>query len=199
MLQQIAIAGVALALVAGAASAEVLPRQAGPLAPGDLLFKGAATGVGTRVAADWSLGDKRWGHIGIVVPGPDGALEVVHADTGAPGEGGEVRQVPLATFLSDVSDLGVYTIDLEGPARRAYLAYAQAAVGKPFDHGFSLADDDALYCSELVWRALSAGLGKDAVPEKSTRLGRIYVSISDISGNAHAHELRTVHADSAGH
>ncbi len=198
MLQQV-IAAALLAALAGPAAAELLPEAAGPLAPGELLFKGAETGGGTRLAAEWSLGDKRWGHIGIVVPGPDGTLEVIHADTGAPGEGGEVRRVSLAKFLSDVTDLGVYEVDLTGPARAAYLAYAEEAVGLPFDHGFSLASEDRLYCSELIWRALSAGLGTDPVPEKSKRLGRIYVSVSDISGNPHARELRTVHADGGGH
>jgi len=198
LLQQIVTAAAALAFTAGLAEAEILPDRAGPIVPGELLFKGAGTGMGTRLAADWSLGDKRWGHIGIVVTGPDGALEVIHADTGAPGESGEVRQVSLAAFLSDVADLGVYEVDLQGPARSAYLAYAEAAVGKPFDHGYSIASDDSLYCSELVWRALSAGLGEDALPVKSKRLGRTYVSVSDIAENAHAHELRTVHEDHLG-
>ena len=192
----------ALAMLAfgaiGNAGAQVLPEAAGPLAPGELLFKGTGTGFGTRAAAAWSQGDRRWGHIGIVVRGPDGALEVIHADTGAAGEDGEVRRVSLAKFLSDVTDLGVYDVDLTGPARAAYLAYADSAVGLPFDHAFSLATDNSLYCSELIWRALSAGLGGDAVPEKSHRLGRVYVSVSDISENPHAHELRTVHAGQPG-
>ena len=199
MLQQVIAAAAALVLAAAAAGAEILPGEAGPLAPGDLLFKGAGTGNGTRMAADWSTGDKRWGHIGIVVPGPDGTLEVVHADTGAPGEPGEVRRVSLATFLSDVKELGVYDVDLGADGRAAYLAYAEGAVGLPFDHGFSLATEDSLYCSELIWRALWAGLGEDPVPEKSKRLGRIYVAVSDISQNAHTHELRTVTAAEAGH
>lgn len=201
MLQQIGLAAALafLAPPAGIAGADVLPGEAGVLVPGELLFKGAETGGGTRLAADWSLGDRRWGHIGIVVAGPDGALQVIHADTGGPGEGGEVRRVSLAKFLSDVKDLGVYDVDLQGAARSAYLAYAEQAVGKPFDHAFSLTSEDRLYCSELIWRALSAGLDEDAVPEKSKRLGRTYVSVSDISGNAHAQELRTVHTDGGSH
>ncbi|MCA8903198.1 MAG: hypothetical protein KDA53_18325 [Hyphomonas sp.] len=189
-----------MASVAGFAAAELPAEAAGPLQPGDLLFKAANTGTGTRLAADWSQGDKRWGHVGIVVPGRDGAgLDVVHADTGMPGETGEVRQVSLAAFLSDVTELGVYSVDLGGAERAAYVSYAEGAVGLPFDHGFSVKTEQSLYCSELVWRALSAGLGEDAVPEKSKRLGRVYVSVSDISGNAHAHEQRTVTAAPAGH
>ncbi len=194
MLQQIAFAAL-LALTAGNASAEILPEQAGDLHAGELLFKGADTAVGTRLAADWSLGDKRWGHIGIVVEGDTpGTLSVIHADTLALGQTGEVRKVSLREFLSDVEDLGVYEVTLEGDQRAAYLLYAESAIGRPFDRSFSLKSDKSLYCSELVWRALSAGAGKDVVPDKTARLGRVYVSVSDIADNPVAHELRQVSA-----
>ena len=159
------------------------------LETGDLLFKGAETGAGTRVAAGWSLGDKRWGHVGIVA---DGGRSVIHADTGKPGEAGAVRKVALADFLADVETLGIYEIDLTGEARAGYLAFAESAVGLPFDHGFSVRSENSLYCSELVWRAMSAGLGRDAIPDKSERYGRIYVSVSDLSEHSLLSETATV-------
>lgn len=195
MLRQIAIAA---ALAACPAAFAQIPASDLPaLEAGDILFKGAETGAGTRLAASWSLEDPRWGHVGIVVAGPDGALQVVHADTGKPGEIGAVRQVELATFLEDVSVLGIYEVALSGPWRQAYLGYAEAAVGSPFDRAFSLSSETSLYCSELVWRALSAGLGRDAVPEKSRRYGRTYVSLSDLSGNPLLREQASLTAGEA--
>lgn len=176
------------------ASAQLRPEDLPPLSPGDLLFKAADSGTGARIAAGWSQGDKRWGHVGILAA--DGA-SVIHADTGenAPqGEPGEVRREPLVEYLGDVTLLGVFTVDLSGEGRAAYLAYAESAVGKPFDRGFSLQSDTALYCSELVWRALSEGAGEDIQPQKSERFGRVYVSISDLSENSLVHEAAVITA-----
>jgi uncharacterized protein YycO len=194
MLRKIAAAGLACLIAAIGASAQLRPEDLPPLSPGDLLFKGADSGTGARIAAGWSQGDKRWGHVGILAA--DGA-SVIHADTGenAPqGEPGEVRREPLAEYLGDVTLLGVFTVDLAGEGRAAYLAYAESAVGKPFDRGFSLQSDTALYCSELVWRALSEGAGEDIQPQKSERFGRVYVSISDLSENSLVHEAAVITA-----
>lgn len=202
MLREIAAAGFACLLATGAA-AQVRPDALSGLGEGDLLFKGAETATGTRIAAGWSQGDKRWGHIGIVVAGEAGGFSVIHADTGMDGAVGEVRRVPLATYLSDVYTLGVYDVSLTGDQRAAYLAEAERSVGLPFDRGFSLASDNAVYCSELVWRALSAGAGEDIQEDKSQRLGRVYVSVSDISENPLVHEAavytqaRSVKGDTA--
>lgn len=75
-------------------------------------------------------------------------------------------------------------------------ATIEDAVGMPFGRGFSLKSANSLYCSELVWRALSAGAGKDAVPLKSERFGRVYVSISDPSENDLAREAAVITARS---
>lgn len=170
----------------------MLPSALPPVEAGDLLFKGADTGAGTQLAAIWSQGDKRWGHVGIAVENADGSLSVIHADSGARGETGAVVRVSLAGYLADVRDLGLYRIDLSGGARAAYLAYAESVVGRPFDRSFSLESDNSLYCSELVWRAMSEGLGADALPTKSQRMGRIYVSVSDLSGHRLVQETAQV-------
>ena len=193
MLRKIA-ASLLATLAAPLAGAQVAPDAVAEARPGDLLFKGADTGTGTRVAAGWSLGDKRWGHVGIVVAGASGGLEVIHADTGAPGEVGAVRRVALGDYLADVYALGRYEVNLEDAARGAYLSYAEQAVGLPFDRGFSLQTGDALYCSELIWRALSAGAGADIQPLKSERFGRVYVSVSDLAENPLVHEAAVITA-----
>lgn len=192
MFRKIAAVSLALVFAAAGASAQLDPEDLPLLAPGDLLFKGADSGTGARVAASWSLGDKRWGHVGIV--GSDGA-SVIHADTGEnaeQGDPGQVRRTALSDYVSDASSIGHYTVRLTGAQRQAYLSYAEAAVGLPFDRGFSLKSENALYCSELVWRALSAGAGEDIQPEKSARFGRVYVSISDLSENAFVREAAVI-------
>ena len=105
MLRQVtALGALWLALAGGLAGAQITPDSLTGLQPGDLLFKGAETATGTRVAAGWSLGDKRWGHVGIVAA--DG-VSVIHADTGEngrSGDPGEVRRVPLSDYISDATN-----------------------------------------------------------------------------------------------
>ncbi len=172
------------------------------LEPGDLVFKGASTALWTQLAAGWSVGDKRWGHVGIVISvPPDRASEaiVVHADTGtsgpAPGEEiGEVRAVPLSAYLGDVDQVGLFRLELDDTGTSRMIAYASAvaAAHTPFDRGYSLDSANNLYCTELVWRAMSEALGHDAIPQKSHRMGRTYVALSDISRHPLATEVRVI-------
>lgn len=214
MFRQIGTALSALLLCGAPADADgTLPPGAiediaGELQAGDLVFKGASTAVWTQLAARWSTGDKRWGHVGIVTKVPDtccGPILVVHADTGtgdpnreaAPGEViGEVRVVPLNEFLSDVDQAGLYRLDLDRGQRARMIAYAEAAAAAhtPFDRGYSIDSENNLYCTELVWRALSAALERDAIPEKSRSMGRIYIALSDLSLHPLAREVLNVGA-----
>lgn len=205
-------AGFALALAAwlgGAASAqpglppETVERITEQVRPGDLIFKGASTAVWTELAARWSTGDKRWGHVGIVTRVPEACCDpvmIVHADTGtgnpdnkpAPGEViGEVRAVPIAQFLSDVDQTGLFRLDLAPDQRERLVTYAETAAASrtPFDRGYSLDSPNNLYCTELVWRAMSAALETDAIPQKSQSMGRIYIALSDLSLHPRAQEV----------
>jgi hypothetical protein len=153
---------------------------------GDLLFKGADSGTGATLAARWSLGDKRWGHVGVLTGGAANGWYVIHADTGTAeasraGQTGAVVAVPLSEFLADVKQLGYFQVALEGTDRARFLETITTSVGLPFDRAYSLATPNALYCTELIWRALSSGLERDAVPVKSERFGRIYIALSDLS------------------
>ena len=166
--------------------------------PGDLVFKGASTAIWTELAASWSDEDKRWGHVALVVStGQDGhgRIMVVHADTGTgeqPGTDiGSVRAVSLDTFLGDVDQVGLFHLTLppEARARMVDWTRTQADASIPFDRGYSLESGNNFYCTELVWRAMSEGLGHDAIPRKSHRLGRTYIALSDLSRHPLASEV----------
>ena len=190
------------------------------LQPGDLVFKGASTALWTEMAAAWSdERDRRWGHVGLVlgvrnqsdsrpVPGRKNAgcaVRIVHADTGTgdphrtpePGhEIGAVRTVSLEAFLGDVDHAGVFRLDISPPERVTMLAWAanEADNQTPFDRGYNLASENNLYCTELVWRAMSEALGHDAIPDKSTRMGRTYIALSDLSLHPLASEVMEINA-----
>lgn len=103
--------------------------------------------------------DDRFSHIGILVRGGNGGedFSVIHADCNAAGQG-SVRKEPLAAFLREASRVGIFRPRGNvGGGAEARVRRAEAFLGLPFDWKFDLDDASALYCTELVWRAVSDG------------------------------------------
>lgn len=147
--------------VARRASPPPLPPSA-LLRDGDLVFRRGTDAVADAVAL--GSGGARFSHVGLLVLW-QGAPWVVHA---APAEGagpGGVALQPLAVFAAPgaASDAAVYRLRLSPAQRRQIRAYALARRGVPFDGGLRYSSDDALYCTELVLKALAAA-GVDLPP-----------------------------------
>lgn len=151
-------------------------------APGDVLFKDAAGGFWGNAARSFSSNDDGYGHVGIIAKNPAGALVVIHAGGDPVSRNGRVRIDPINQFLQRVNAAALYRPTIEQNELSAMLTYARAAAARaaPFDRTFSLASEEALYCTELVWRALSIALKRDAVPDKSARAGRVYIGLDDL-------------------
>jgi hypothetical protein len=158
--------------------------------PGDVLFKSGG-GLWGKLAANFSHTDKTYGHVGVVARNADGALVVIHAG-GDPVSGeGRVKTDALEHFLGASNKAALYRPLLAEAELEGFIAYAQAAAGRaaPFDTAFSLDTEDALYCTELVWRAFFAAAAADAVPDKSERSGKTYVALDDLQGSAMLDEV----------
>lgn len=149
--------------------------------PGDVLFKNGG-GIWGALAARFSENDDGYGHVGIVSIAADGGLVVIHAGGDPVTRNGRVQETGLDEFLGASKAAALYRPLLDADGATRALGYAKAAVRRnaPFDATFSLDTEEELYCTELIWRALSSALGADAVPEKSERSGKIYVAIDDL-------------------
>jgi ABC-type sugar transport system substrate-binding protein len=148
---------------------------------GDVVFKNGG-GVWGSLAARFSENDDGYGHVGIVSLRPDGEVIVIHAGGDPVTRNGRVQESEFDKFLGAAKGAALYRPHLDDASAARALTYAQDAVRRnaPFDAAFSLETENALYCTELIWRALSVALGEDAVPEKSERSGKIYVAIDDL-------------------
>lgn len=116
------------------------------LHPGDIVFRRGVGPLADAVSAVSfsSAGRARWTHVGIVAqPAPGGPLYVVHAIDGR----GVVMDTPGRFFSSKESSEGGF-IRIENGASVAEAA--MRFVGRPFDASFSMADQTALYCTELI-------------------------------------------------
>jgi hypothetical protein len=174
-------AGAPLELIAGARAAAL---------PGDVLFK-KGRGFWGSLAARFSDNADGYGHVGLVARGADGALIVIHAGGDPVTRDGRVQKTGFDDFLGSSMAAALYRPHQDDVNAAAALAYAERAVARnaPFDADFSLDTEHALYCTELIWRALSAALDEDAIPEKSKRSGKVYIALDDLQESVWLEEV----------
>jgi hypothetical protein len=105
-----------------------------------------------------------WSHCGIVAKDERGNWVVYEAL-------GNVDRVPLRQFLfrSRNEQYAVYRWKPEVEQYiPAMLDHVRSCVGRPYDYRYRL-DDDAIYCSELIYKACLAATGQP--PGKLVKLG----------------------------
>lgn len=118
---------------------------------GDVIFH---TSTSAQSQAIQEATDSRWSHVGMLVKheGSIGVLEAVQP----------VRVVTLESWLARGEDraFAVYRSKtrLSPEKRKALEAAGREHLGKDYDLYFGW-DDTLIYCSELVWKAYSEGLG----------------------------------------
>ncbi|WOI53537.1 YiiX/YebB-like N1pC/P60 family cysteine hydrolase [Parvularcula sp. LCG005] len=172
-------------LLLGSAAAQTGDLPARLLQTGDVIFIGQ-TGSWADIAAQASVGDKRYGHVGIAIAnGSD--WSVIDAGGSPTSPDARVASKSLNEFLGHAALVGIYRPTFPSRQIPAMTAKAKdAAIARlPFDRGFSLDTEDQIYCTELVWQALSAAVGKDAVPVKTQWEGRAVITLEDLSLSPH--------------
>lgn len=141
----------------------------------------------------------RFSHVGLAVV-EDGRVAVVHATPGDRGTEAGVVSEPLSSYLSasSASSAAVFRVaDFELALEAAEIAKGWARRAIPFDGAFETssdhATDEALYCTELVWKAyLHAGV--DLLAGELDRLDLplgpdLYVFPSSLSNSTHLAEV----------
>lgn len=179
--------------VRGSPSAAFEPLALPPIEAGDVVFIAVDSAFWSRAASRFSA--HGFGHVGIAALDAGGHLLIVHAG-GSPAAGdAPVLAVAAAEFAREANRIAVYRPHAEASRRvsagRAALGFVEA--GAHFDAAFSLDTTDALYCSELVWRALSSALQRDVVPEKTWLLGLPGVSLADLEKSPALELVAEVH------
>ena len=160
------------------------PAALGRLEAGDVIFLSAPQALWARLASRWSLPQFKHGHVGMVVIGRDGEPLVVHASGDPTRSKATVRAVSLGKFLEEAKTAAVFRMRDAAAARAAAAeveGYARRRM--PFDTEFSLKSKNRLYCSEMVWRAMSTALRRDVVPKKAWDYGRPTIRLRDLEAS----------------
>ena len=123
--------------------------------PGDLVFR---VGTGWRSEMVRARGNFALSHVGIADRLSNGDIVVIHANPGEGSRKGSVRAEPFSSFASpsQTRGLAIYRLRLSQTSKIHMLAKAWSYVDqqRPFDSDYNLSDENALYCTELVWRAM---------------------------------------------
>lgn len=149
------------------------------LQPGDVVLR-HGNGLWSGVFARLNSRDRRFSHAGVVVrEGMD--WYVIHAEADNLGRNGTVRMDEWEVFAGQARQMAVLRVSDSGSAART--AEAAAIMHRdalPFDFSFDLTRRDAVYCSELVWRALSEALQRDPLPQKPVLHGRDAILVENL-------------------
>jgi hypothetical protein len=150
---------------ADAAVAQAAPALAeATLRAGDLVFRrGRSFGSQAVVSVDSA---SPYSHVGILASGAAGtAWQVIHVIPQGVADTNPVQLESLPQFVSpdEASGFAIYRLrdpqHMNTAARAAEIARGFYDRGVIFDSHFDLATDDAMYCTELVWKAyLGAGV-----------------------------------------
>lgn len=123
---------------------------------GDIVFQSLPNPAGMDLvdAIEGSTGSP-YSHCGMVF-GENGEWKVIEAI-------GPVKVTPLKDYIARGRGKHVWAYRL-GEANRRHVPAALAAMkkdlGKPYDPRYRF-DDEAIYCSELIWRGWKAATGKE--------------------------------------
>ncbi|MEM6257954.1 MAG: YiiX/YebB-like N1pC/P60 family cysteine hydrolase [Planctomycetota bacterium] len=131
------------------------------LKSGDIIVAGGVS-LQSRMVMSLTEGN-HYSHVGLIQSTPDGLFVIHAAPTGA-GDGGlgdRVARIPLSLFLSErgyvavqVMRVKVERADSSQLAQDACdYAFAIAEQAIPFDGNFDLAEQEKIYCSELIYLA----------------------------------------------
>jgi len=134
---------------------------------GDLIFRKAF-----GVASDYIVSiDSRssYSHVGIVHK--DGqTVNVIHSSTDSAKTGAFVHEASLDDFLDGVRLAAVYRVqNIDQAIANQAVGHASQMLGLPFDANLDLKSTEAIYCTELVWRAYKES-GIDLLGDKFDHL-----------------------------
>ena len=134
----------------------------------------------SRLSVQASDGDREFSHIGILYDHPKQGWMVIHSLPR--GDLSGVYAEPLDRFLEPAIRYGFYHVNRPPEEKNRFtgtaLVWSQKNIS--FDHQFDLENDQALYCTELIWKLAKETMGSDLHITPSTTSDRTYLSVEDI-------------------
>lgn len=159
------------------------------LLEGDLLFRSGSGLVSSMISAMQKT-PYDISHCGILI-GRESGYQVVSAISSEISNKEGVHSVALDTFVANSKPESLIVLRLvnQGPEARKKMAgqawqYAQER--KPFDHGFSLEEDERFYCTELIYKVIKQKISPSVgIAPKQTKGGKNYIGFKAFFDSKH--------------
>lgn len=176
---------------ARAANRRIIDSAIALLQSGNLVLR-AGRGADSYMLSQMNRKDKTFSHCGIVIM-EHGYPFVYHSIGGEDNPDQRLRRDSACAFFSPLHNDGLGIVDY-GFTTRQQAALQKVVAGyyraRPkFDLRFDLATDDALYCSEFVYKALNKAMGDPAFIQPTRSMGYTFVGIDDLFINPHVRSV----------
>ena len=158
---------------------------------GDIIFRDGR-GVISSAFRKLSLTDPRYSHAGIIHK-ENGSVFVYHMLGGERGLNNKMRKDLLSYFCNPIqsNSFAVYRMDQNGKKIDSLAAY-YFSKNLEFDTAFSLATDDKMYCTELIYKILIKVSGKDNFLPLTTFSGVKYEACDNIYLSLHSKKIYSI-------
>ncbi len=157
---------------------------------GDIIFR-RGYGVDSTVAANFSEGEKRYSHAGIIYKKED-KIYVIHSEDDDEGHNG-VFMENLDDFIDNSPIWAVYRYKVLDKIKVKMIQESLAFLHKhtKFDNDFDLKDDDKMYCTEFIYKVVNRSAKKEIIHAGKRFMSRTFVTISDLYENSYAFLLQS--------
>jgi hypothetical protein len=161
------------------------------LIDGDLVLRHSKGFVSDAILT-FSTEDPQFSHSGIVKK-ENGKAYVYHATGGEENVTNEMKKDPLSIYChpAAVFKFGIFRYDLTDAQRAKFVSILDAnyAKGVEFDLDFDMYTDEQMYCSEMIYKALTEVMDGENFIELSHAGEKPYVAIDDLYLNNKTREL----------
>ncbi|NCO02383.1 MAG: hypothetical protein GW906_11255 [Epsilonproteobacteria bacterium] len=160
----------------------------------DIVFR-RGYGVDSNIAVNFSEGEKRFSHAGILFKEKTDYF-VIHVIDDQDLKIDGIIKTPLSEYLSDIQTWAIYRYDLS-EQQRIEIVFQALKLMKinhiKFDHKFDLNTDNEMYCSEFIYKVVNQNLSYKIINAGKTFLGKKFVTISDLYQSTSAQLIQSSH------
>lgn len=162
------------------------------LAHGDLVLRLGRDDL-SKMFARLNVRNPKYAHCGVAFSTPKG-FWVYHVIAGAAHPEGTVVIEPLSSFVSakDIEQWAIIRYDFTPNQKALFLQNIQDDYRRKisFDKDFDLATDQAMYCSEMIYKAIiKATADTTYIQQTKTHAGKPYIAVDNLFEHKHCQTI----------